>query len=94
MRLLSKPTPPIQLLVIYNKKKTKSKKKEVKRTAKIPELKPGESYLLYTIKDGDNLWDIAKLFPEVEIEDILNHNPDIDKDNLKLGKKIKIIQYD
>ncbi|MGB1039502.1 MAG: LysM peptidoglycan-binding domain-containing protein, partial [Flavobacteriales bacterium] len=84
-----------QLLVIYTKKKSaKSETKVAKRSDKVPELKAGESYLLYTIKEGDNLWDIAKLFPEVSVEDILDHNRAINKDNLKPGKKIKIIQYD
>ena len=47
-------------------------------------------YVIYTVKSGDNLWDIAKKFDGVTVEQIrtLNH---LDKNAvLKVGQKLKI----
>lgn len=46
------------------------------------------NYILYTVKDGDNLWDIATKFPNVTAEDIMELN-NIDE-NLKIGQLLKI----
>ena len=77
-----------QKLVIYTSKKTNT---EPKAIAKKIELKPGESYTYYTIKKGDTLWEIAKKYPGISMEDITNHNEGLNSNNLKLGKKIKIL---
>ena len=77
-----------QLLVIYSNKKIKSKpKSESKKVT----LKPGESYTYYTIKKGDTLWEIAKKHPGISLNDIMDHNSGLNSNNLKLGKKIKIL---
>lgn len=80
-----------QLLYIYSSKKEKKTKKEESKSVKAPILKEGESYTLYIIKKGDNLWDIAKKFPGVSVEDISIHNNGLSSRNLKTGKTIKII---
>lgn len=77
-----------QLLVIYSTKKAIPVTKEKPRDA---ELKPGESYSYYTIKKGDTLWEIAKKYPGISMDDILDHNAGLNSNNLKLGKKIKIL---
>ena len=52
------------------------------------ELKPGE-YVLYTVKSGDNPWQIAKQYPGVSDQDILRWNG-IGPRDLKPGQKLKI----
>lgn len=68
-----------------NKKKAKvdAEKSVAKSTTK-------GSYQYYTIKQGDNLWDIANQFDGVSIEQLINLNKDLDAKNLKQGTKIKI----
>lgn len=47
-------------------------------------------YVIYTVKSGDNLWDIAKKFDGVTVEQIRNLN-NLDKNAvLKIGQKLKI----
>ena len=77
-----------QMLVIYSSKKTNTTPKS---NSKNMTLKPGESYTYYTIKKGDTLWNIAKKYPGISLDDIINHNTDLNSSNLKLGKKIKIL---
>ena len=83
-----------QLLTIYTAKGRKSREKVVKEDKRPRELQSGQSYLLYTIKDGDSLWKIAKQFPGVTVDDLLFHNKNLNENNLKPGNKIKIIQFD
>ncbi len=83
-----------QLLTIYTKKGRKRKTKVVAEDTKPRELQTGQSYLLYTIKDGDSLSKIAKQFKGVTVDDLLFHNDGLNEKNLKIGSKIKIIQFD
>ncbi len=47
-------------------------------------------YVIYTVKSGDNLWDIAKKFDGVTVEQIRKLN-NLDKNAvLKIGQKLKI----
>ena len=77
-----------QILVIYSSKKTKTTPKSHPKN--VP-LKPGESYTYYTIKKGDTLWKIAEKHPGINLDDLIDHNTEINSNNLKLGKKIKIL---
>ncbi|MDA8901566.1 LysM peptidoglycan-binding domain-containing protein [bacterium] len=82
-----------QLLTIYSRKGKKTEVAAAKpKPTTPPALEPGQSYLLYTIKDGDTLWDIAVAHEGVSVDDLMTHNPGLNSGNLKLGKKIKIIQ--
>jgi membrane-bound lytic murein transglycosylase D len=82
-----------QSLVVYRKK---GSSRPVEKTEKQipPETKldsspqPGTSYINYDVKPGENLWLIARKFPGVSAENIMNWN-DIDKD-IKPGQTLKI----
>lgn len=63
-----------------------AKKTEIKPTKP---LKEGE-YELYTVKRGDTLWDIAKLFPGVTDSEIMNWNGISDASKISVGQKLKI----
>lgn len=52
-------------------------------------LKEGE-YELYTVKRGDTLWDIAKLFPGVTDSEIMQWNGISDASKISVGQKLKI----
>lgn len=47
-------------------------------------------YVIYTVKNGDNLWDIAKKFSGVSMNDIMELNGFTSKSKIFPGTKIKI----
>jgi membrane-bound lytic murein transglycosylase D len=49
-----------------------------------------EDYILYTIKSGDTLWDIAKKYPGVSDADLIRLNNLGDGNNIKAGMVIRI----
>lgn len=49
-----------------------------------------DGYVIYTVKQGDNLWDIAKKFNGVTVEQIRKLNGLNNKAVLKIGQKLKI----
>ena len=51
-------------------------------------------YVIYTVKSGDNLWDIAKKFDGVTVEQIRKLNGLNSKAVLKIGQKLKIYKSD
>lgn len=53
------------------------------------ELKEGE-YVLYTVKSGDTLWEIAKQHPGISDTDIMKWNNISDPGSIKPGQKLKI----
>lgn len=78
---------PGQKLKIYGAKNTVDKSPKKPNT--LPKESDGE-YLYHTIRKGDTLWDIAKLYPGVSADNIKQLNPNLNSNNLKLGQKIKI----
>lgn len=70
-------------------------KKKISKEKKSPKSKEKEEqpykgkYEYYTIKSGDNLWDISQA-KNVNLKDIESLNPGINSGNLKVGQKIKI----
>ncbi|MDA3819114.1 MAG: transglycosylase SLT domain-containing protein [Candidatus Delongbacteria bacterium] len=48
------------------------------------------NYVYYTVRPGDNPWDIANKFNGISADDILRLNDISDASNLKVGQKIKI----
>jgi membrane-bound lytic murein transglycosylase D len=47
-------------------------------------------HLVHTIQSGDTLWDIAKKYPGISVNDIKKANSGLNYDRLKPGQKIKI----
>ena len=47
-------------------------------------------YIMYTVKSGDTLWDIAKLFPGVTDTDIMRLNNITDASKIRPGQQLKI----
>ena len=62
------------------RRKTQNKKKEITYNG----------YLYYTIRNGDTLWDIAKLYKGISAKDIMKLNRFSNKKVLRVGMKIKI----
>jgi membrane-bound lytic murein transglycosylase D len=58
-------------------------------TASAPVETSGE-FITYTVRQGDTLWDIAKLFENVTTDQILSLNNISDASKLKAGQKLKI----
>jgi membrane-bound lytic murein transglycosylase D len=48
------------------------------------------SYEVYTVKNGDTVWDIAKMFNGITATDILRINGISDASKIKVGQKLKI----
>ena len=44
----------------------------------------------HTVQSGDTLWDIAKMYPGITVNDIKSANSDLNYNHLKPGQKIKI----
>lgn len=80
-----------QKLYIYAKPSyaAQNKKKAEVDRAKTKTTSDGK-HVYYTIKQGDNLWDIANKYEGVSVEQLQRLNKDVNFKNLKLGTKIKI----
>lgn len=64
-------------------------KKAPNKTPEKNQREDGE-FLYHTVRRGDTLWDIAKLYKGVSADNIKALNPGLNAKNLKLGAKIKI----
>jgi membrane-bound lytic murein transglycosylase D len=51
---------------------------------------PGQEYVVYTVKQGDTIWDIMKKYPGVTEADIKNLNNISDVSKIKPGQELKI----
>jgi membrane-bound lytic murein transglycosylase D len=60
-----------------------------------PEVKPSATansdYVIYTVKPGDTLWDIAKKYNGVSVDQIKEINNITSGRSLKPGQKIKVL---
>lgn len=83
-----------QRLVIYmSRKKASHYVSSEKRAPSQPAIGTVTSeggFILYTVRQGDTLWDIAKLYPGVSTDDILQWNNLSNPSKLKPGQVIKI----
>jgi len=54
---------------------------------------PGETvgeYIVYTVRNGDTIWDIVKMFDNVTTTEVLSLNNISDPGKIKVGQKLKI----
>ena len=72
--------------------KQRSIGREVAEPGITPRQLPGsnEDYILYTIKSGDTLWDIARKYPGVSDADLIRLNDLGDGNNIRAGMVIRI----
>lgn len=76
---------PGQTLVLYTNNPTGTKSK-----AKPQETIDPSKYVYHTVRSGDTLWDIAKLYDGVSSKDIEQLNRGVNVKRLKKGQKIKV----
>lgn len=80
----------INTMTFAQKQATIGKKAESTGSTKsVTPLQPGE-YELYTVKRGDTLWDIAKLFPGVSDTEIMQWNSITNAAKISVGQQLKI----
>jgi membrane-bound lytic murein transglycosylase D len=75
---------PGQKLKVHAKSRSVRKKQNKKKEINY------NGYLYYTIRNGDTLWDIAKLYKGISAKDIMKLNRFSSKKVLRVGMKIKI----
>lgn len=80
---------PGQKLVLYGAKSQNSSSSKKESKPQTQTANDG-NYKIHTVRRGDTLWDIAKLYPGVSATDIQRLNPGVNTKNLKLGSKLKI----
>ncbi len=47
-------------------------------------------YITYTVRSGDTIWDIVKMFDDVTTTDVLNLNNITNPDKIRVGQKLRI----
>ncbi|RLD59173.1 MAG: lytic transglycosylase [Bacteroidetes bacterium] len=76
---------PKQKLIVYAPTKKPAKTASTKTTSK-----SGNNYVYHTIRKGDTLWDIAKLYDGVTVDEIRKLNQINNSKKLKPGDKLKV----
>ncbi|NOX46296.1 MAG: LysM peptidoglycan-binding domain-containing protein [Chlorobi bacterium] len=76
---------PKQKLIVYAPAKKSTKTTSTKTTSK-----NGNNYVYHTIRKGDTLWDIAKLYDGVTVDEIRKLNHINNSKRLKPGDKLKV----
>ncbi len=72
------------------KTEPKEEKTETPEKVEVQKSTNSEGSKVHIVQSGDTLWDIAKLYPGVSINDIKSANSGLDSRKLKPGQKIKI----
>jgi membrane-bound lytic murein transglycosylase D len=82
---------PGQKLVVYKEPGEPALAKIQPTTTTVPSKTPSEEGVRYhTIRSGDTLWDIAKLYNGVTVEQIKKWNAHLDFKRLKPGQKVRV----
>jgi len=83
-----------QRLTVYPKRISadviKPKKKQKSQQTNRVKAKLAENYLVYTVKEGDTLWDIAHMYKKVSSQDIMDWNDNCSNGKIKPGMQLKI----
>lgn len=79
----------IDKMTFAEKQKTIGKTVSTKTTTTAPDNYSGD-YVMYTVKQGDTLWDIAKLFPGISDTEIMRLNNISDAGKIKPGQQLRI----
>lgn len=77
---------PNQKLVVYKPDSQANQQSELAQSSGSADVK----YVYYTVKPGDTLWDIAKQYNGVTVEDLKRLNKITNAQSLKPGQKIRI----
>jgi membrane-bound lytic murein transglycosylase D len=56
----------------------------------VADSEPDSEYIIYTVQDGDTIWDIVKKFDSVSTSEVLALNSISDPGKIKVGQKLKI----
>ncbi|MEZ5149453.1 MAG: LysM peptidoglycan-binding domain-containing protein [Bacteroidales bacterium] len=75
---------PNQKLIVY------APKAESTKVSANADTKSNKSYVYHTVRKGDTLWDIAKLYEGVSVDEIKKLNDIHNSKKLKPGQKIKV----
>jgi LysM repeat protein len=51
---------------------------------------PEEEFITYTVRNGDTIWDIVKMYGDVSASQVLSLNNISDPGKIKIGQKLKI----
>ncbi|NNE55828.1 MAG: LysM peptidoglycan-binding domain-containing protein, partial [Flavobacteriales bacterium] len=82
---------PGQKLVIYlDASKKSSSITAPKKEVKLPVLSNDGAFKYHVVQKGDTLWDIAKIYDGVTVDQLLQLNNGVNNKRLKPGQKIKV----
>jgi len=70
--------------------KTVTSNTENRSTALTTQSAEDEEYITYTVRYGDTIWDIVKMFDNVTTTDVLKLNNISDPGKIQVGQKLKI----
>ena len=70
----------------------KSAKKQTAQAKPKPKVEDNGKYQVYTVKSGDTLWDIAKYYDDITVNDLKRLNSGMNFKRLKPGMQVKIKQ--
>jgi membrane-bound lytic murein transglycosylase D len=83
-------------LIIYTSASTANKASEAAPPQQTTQNKPKEvdsgKYQIHTVRSGDTLWDIAKYYDDITVNDLKRLNSGMDFRRLKPGMQVKIKQ--
>jgi membrane-bound lytic murein transglycosylase D len=81
----------VNSMTFYEKQKSNWKKELSANAGNSSNVQEAEGeYIIYTVKSGDTLWDIARQYPGISDHDIKVLNNISDENNISPGQKLKI----